>query len=84
MIFDGRCRKTAIRRYGEDDSILIIMNSFEGEVDFILPHTSAGAKCPRLLDTSDPDDASDATFEFDSVYKVPGRSYLLFVAGEIK
>ncbi len=82
MIFDGRCRKTAIRRYGEDDSVLIIMNSFEGEVDFRLPHTSAGPKWTRLLDTNDPEDASGAGFDFDSVYQVPGRSYLLFVAGE--
>jgi isoamylase len=84
MIFDGRCRKTAIKRYGEDDSVLIIMNSYVGEVDFKLPHTSAGPRWTRLLDTSDPEDASGTVFEFDSVYKVPGRSFLLFVAGEIK
>jgi isoamylase len=84
MIFDGRCRKTAVKRYGEDDSVLIIMNSFEGEVDFKLPHTSAGPKWTRLLDTSEPEDASGAAFEFESVYKVPGRSFLVFVAGEVK
>ena len=84
MIFDGRCRKTAIKRYGEDDSILIIMNSYEGEVDFKLPHTSAGPRWGLLLDTNNPEDASGATFDFDSVYKVPGRSFLLFVAGESK
>jgi isoamylase len=84
MIFDGRCRKTAVRRYGEDDSVLVIMNSFEGEVDFKLPHTTAGPKWTRLLDTSDPEDASGAAFDFDGAYKVPGRSYLLFVASEGK
>jgi isoamylase len=84
MIFDGRCRKTAIKRYGEDDSVLIIMNSYEGEVDFKLPRTSAGPRWSLLLDTHDPDEASNAAFEFDSVYKVPGRSLLLFVAGEVK
>ena len=42
MMLDGRARKTAIARHGEDDSVLIIMNSFEGAVDFKLPHTSAG------------------------------------------
>jgi len=84
MILDGRCRKTAIKRYGEDDSVLIIMNSYEGEVDFKLPHTSAGPRWGLLLDTNNPEDASGATFDFDSVYKVPGRSFLLFVAGESK
>jgi glycogen operon protein len=84
MILDGRCRKTAIKRYGEDDSVLVVMNSFEGEVDFKLPHTSAGPRWTRLLDTSEPEDASGATFEFESVYKVPGRSFVVFVAGEIK
>jgi glycogen operon protein len=83
-LLDGRCRKTAIRRYGEDDSVLIIMNSFEGEVDFKLPHTSAGPKWSLLLDTNNPDGSSGADFAFDSVTKVPGRSFLLFVAGEIK
>jgi len=57
------------------------MNSHEGEVDFKLPHTSAGPKWALLLDTNE-EDASGATFDFDSVYKVPGRSFLLFVAGE--
>ncbi|HTC98534.1 MAG TPA: hypothetical protein VK734_12465, partial [Bradyrhizobium sp.] len=63
---------------------LIIMNSYEGEVDFKLPHTSAGPRWGLLLDTNNPEDASGATFDFDSVYKVPGRSFLLFVAGESK
>jgi glycogen operon protein len=84
MIFDGRCRKTAIKRYGEDDSVLVIMNSYEGEVDFKLPHTSAGPRWTRLLDTSEPEDASGTAFDFDSAYKVPGRSYLVFVAGDSK
>jgi glycogen operon protein len=84
MILDGRCRKTAIKRYGEDDSILIIINSYEGEVDFKLPHTSAGPKWALALDTGNPEDASGATVEFESIFKVPGRSFLVFVAGEIK
>jgi glycogen operon protein len=84
MMLDGRCRKTAIPRYGEDDSVLIIMNSFDGEVDFKLPHTTAGPQWSLLLDTNNPDGGSGATFDFGSVYKVPGRSFLAFVAGPIK
>src|SRR4029077_20041082 len=34
VVLDGRARKTAIARHGEDDSVLIIMNSYEGSVDF--------------------------------------------------
>jgi len=70
-------------RYGEDDSVLIILNSFEGEVDFKLPRTTAGPKWSLALDTSNPDGSSGAAFEFDSVHQVPGRSFLLFVAGPI-
>ena len=44
MMLDGRARKTAIARHGEDESVLIIMNSSDGAVDFKLPHTSGGAE----------------------------------------
>ena len=83
VVLDGRARKTAIARHGEDDSVLIILNSYEGEVDFKLPHTTAGPCWSLLLDTNAADGASGARFEFDSIYKVPGRSFLLFVGGEL-
>jgi isoamylase len=82
-LLDGRCRRTAVRRYGEDDSVLIILNSYEGEVGFKLPHSTAGPKWSLLLDTNNGDGSSGAPFAFDSIYQVPGRSFLLFVAGEI-
>jgi isoamylase len=81
-MLDGRCRKTAVARHGEDDSVLIIMNASEGEVDFKLPHTSAGPQWTLLLDTVFADGASDAPFAFDSSYKAAGRSFSLFVAAE--
>jgi isoamylase len=37
-----------------------------------------------LLDTNAPDDGPGTPFEFDSRYKVPGRSFLVFVAGDIQ
>jgi glycogen operon protein len=80
MMLDGRCRKTAIARHGEDDSVLIIFNSFEGKVDFKLPSTSAGPHWSLLLDTDDPERAA-ASFGFGAEFTVPGRAYLLFVAG---
>ena len=81
-MLDGRCRKTAIARHGEDDSVLIIMNASEDEVDFKLPHTTAGPKWTLLLDTDFADGASATPFAFDSTYKVGGRSFSLFVAAE--
>lgn len=83
VVLDGRARKTAIARHGEDDSVLIILNSYEGEVDFKLPHTTAGPCWSLLLDTNAADGGSGARFEFDGIYKVPGRSFLLFVGGEL-
>lgn len=83
VVLDGRARKTAIPRRGEDDSVLIILNSYEGEVDFKLPHTTAGPCWSLLLDTTITDGASGDRFEFDAIYKVPGRSFLLFVGGEL-
>ena len=77
-MLDGRCRRTAIARHGEDDSVLIIMNASEDEVDFKLPHTTAGPKWTLLLDTNFADGASATPFAFDSIYKVGGRSFLAF------
>ena len=64
--------------------MLIILNSYEGTVDFKLPPTSAGPRWSLLLDTSVSDGGSNALFDFDSLYQVPARSFLLFVAGEPK
>jgi isoamylase len=69
VMLDGRARKTAVARHGEDDSVLIIMNSSDGEVDFKLPHTTAGPQWTLLLDTNVADGATDTPFAFDSVYK---------------
>ena len=81
-MLDGRARKTAIARHGEDDSVLIIMNASEGVVDFKLPHTSAGPQWTLLLDTIFADGASAASFAFADIYKMAGRSFSLFVAAE--
>jgi isoamylase len=84
VMLDGRARKTAMPRHGEDDSVLIVLNSYESEVAFRLPHTTAGTRWSLLLDTDTPDGSSGAPFAFDSVYKVPGRTFLMFVGGDAK
>jgi glycogen operon protein len=76
-MLDGRARKTAVARHGEDDSVLIILNSSDGAVDFKLPHTTAGPQWTLLLDTNVADGAVNAPFAFDSVYKIAARSLAL-------
>ena len=79
-MLDGRARKTAVARHGDDEGVLIIMNSADGAVGFKLPHTSAGPKWTLLLDTNVADGATDTSFAFDSVYKVAGRSFALLTS----
>jgi glycogen operon protein len=78
MVLDGRTRKTAMPRHGEDETVLMIMNSFEGAVDFKMPHAVAGSQWSLLVDTNIPDAPAGATFAFGSNYEVTGRSLLLF------
>jgi glycogen operon protein len=78
MLLDGCCRKTAIPRRGEDETVLMIMNSFEGVVSFKLPEAAAGSQWSLLLDTNIPDAPPGADFAFGSTYDVTGRSLLLF------
>ena len=82
MMLDGRARKTAIGRHGEDESVLVMLNSSEGAVDFKLPHTSAGPKWTLLLDTNVADGVSATPFAFDSVYKIAARSFALFTSAD--
>ncbi|MGY4424808.1 pullulanase/glycogen debranching enzyme [Bradyrhizobium sp. JR6.1] len=84
VVLDGRARKTAIARKGEDDTVLVILNSYEGEVDFKLPATSARPQWSLLVDTSAPEKPAGAPFGFDSTCKVAGRSFVLLTAGEVK
>jgi glycogen operon protein len=78
MVLDGRTRKTAMPRHGEDETVLMIMNSFEGAVGFTLPEAVAGSQWSQLVDTNIPDAPPGATFAFGSSYEVTGRSLLLF------
>jgi glycogen operon protein len=78
MVLDGRTRKTAMPRHGEDETVLMIMNSFEGTVGFKLPKTVAGSQWSLLVDTNIPDAPPGANFAFGSSYEVTGRSLLLF------
>ncbi len=78
MLLDGRTRKTAMPRHGEDETVLMIMNSFEGTVGFKLPEAVAGSHWSLLVDTNIPDAPEGVHFAFGSTYEVTGRSLLLF------
>ncbi|MEA2882422.1 MAG: isoamylase [Bradyrhizobium sp.] len=78
MLLDGRTRKTAMPRHGEDETVLMIMNSFEGPVAFKLPDAIGGTQWSLLVDTNIPDAPPGAKFAFGSSYDVTGRSLLLF------
>jgi glycogen operon protein len=78
MLLDGRTRNTAMPRRGEDETVLMILNSFDGAVPFKLPQAVGGSQWSLLVDTNIPDAPPGATFAFGSTYDVTGRSLLLF------
>ncbi|MBB5048311.1 glycogen operon protein [Rhodopseudomonas rhenobacensis] len=78
MLLDGRAQKTGIRKHGEEETVLLVMNSFDGVVDFTLPDTPLGTKWSLLIDSNIPDGAPGAEFPCGAMYQVTGRSLLLF------
>lgn len=58
--------------------MLIVMNSFEGPVDFTLPKIENGEAWSLLADTNMEDCKSGENFAIGSTYQVTGRSLLLF------
>lgn len=69
----------AVRHHAEDESALLIFNSFENEVDFKLPQSAIGPRWSLALDTNDPEKAGDS-FDFGSTCNVAGRSFVLFIS----
>ncbi|MBC7576221.1 MAG: glycogen debranching protein GlgX [Tardiphaga sp.] len=77
MLLDGRAQKTGIRKRGEDQTMLMVLNGFEGLVDFTMPEAAAGAAWELLVDTNMLDKPTGEDFPFGHVYQVTGRSLLL-------
>jgi isoamylase len=84
MLLDGRAQRTGIRRQGDDDTVLIVLNGFEGLVDFTLPEAALGEDWTLLVDTNIPDAEPGQKFKFGEVYQVTGRSLLLFALDAAK
>ena len=59
MLLDGRAPKTGIRKLGQDETMLVVVNGYEGLVDFTLPEAPAGSKWSLLIDTKFPDSRRD-------------------------
>jgi len=78
MLLDGRAQKSGIRKHAEDDTVLLITNSFDGVVDFTLPEVPHGSKWQLLIDTNIPDGAPGEKFACGEAYQVTARSVLLF------
>lgn len=78
MMLDGRAQKTGIKRRGEDNTVLVVMNSWEGAVGFTLPAAEGSESWSLLIDTNLPDAEAEQVFKAGSAYEVTGRSLLLF------
>jgi isoamylase len=77
MLVDGRAQKTGIHRQAEDQTMLLILNGFEGLVDFTMPEAVGGRCWELLIDTNIPDTQGGEDFPFGHLYQVTGRSLLL-------
>ena len=78
MLLDGRAQTTGIKRRGQDKTVLLVVNSYEGLVDFTFPECEGGESWSLLVDTNIPDGGQEEPFKFGSMYQVTGRSLLLF------
>jgi isoamylase len=77
MLLDGRAQESGIIRRGGDATLLLIYNSHYDVVNFTLPPVAEGLAWEGLLDTNDPD-LQQASYPFDTVYTVTGRSLVAF------
>src|SRR5215472_1631982 len=72
-------KPTGIRRRGADATLLVVLNAYHDVVEFTLPAVPDGDSWVCLIDTNVPDRIQDTPHDFDEVYEVTGRSFLLFV-----
>jgi isoamylase len=77
MLLDGRAQKTGIHKPAEDQTMLMILNGFEGLVDFTMPEAFGGQAWELLVDTNIPDTKGGEDFPFGHMYQVTARSLLL-------
>ena len=78
VILDGRAQPTGIRKRGDDHTLLLVLNAYDGAIDFKLPSVAEGAHWRCRVDTNDPRIDDGGPFDFGADYKVTARSLLLF------
>ena len=79
MLMDGRAQVSGIRKRGQNQTLLMILNGYHDLVRFTLPECAGGDAWSLLVDTNLPDQAEQQSFEFEHAYEVSGRSLLLFL-----
>jgi isoamylase len=79
VLLDGRAQETGVRRLGNDATLLLVTNAYDGVVPFKLPEAVGGRQWVCLIDTNRPDLDELPRFDFDHTYEVTGRSLLLFI-----
>ncbi|HKA41029.1 MAG TPA: glycogen debranching protein GlgX [Burkholderiales bacterium] len=78
MVLDGRAQATGILKRGEETTLLVIFNSWQGVVKFMLPHSNGGSGWILLADTNLSDSRDEPSFEVGHVYEITARSLVLF------
>jgi isoamylase len=81
VLLDGRAQPTGIRKRGDDNTLLLILNAYEGAIKFKLPEVAQGKHWLCLIDTNKPDLDARPVFAFETEYEVTGHSFLLFELG---
>ena len=73
-MLDGRSQASGVRRHAVDETMLLLINAFDGGVEFNLP--PGGWK---VVFSSDPELAVDTPIESDT-FVVPPRTFLALAA----
>jgi glycogen operon protein len=75
MLLDGRGQVSGVRRRAADATLLMIINGYEGVVEFTLPAAIAGHAWTLLADTDATADRVGGSFAVGAVYPLAGRSF---------
>ena len=78
MLMDGRAQATGVRRAAQDATLLWVLNSYHGAVDFTLPKLAGVRRWVTLFDTSAPDRTKEQVFRMGENFVMPGRSTVMF------
>jgi isoamylase len=79
MLMDGRAQSSGTRKRGDDATMLLVLNSWQDAVGFIVPAAPEGIGWQLLVDTNAPENEEALHFRQGDVYQVTARSLLLFL-----